>query len=138
MKCLIFQKLLYICLMSIWLIACSVSFDLMPFAKGWLRSGICGKCFLLFPKKNSHQKKLRQTKCILFKIWRLKCTIIPKKAIWHLAIWQKWCFGLFYWNLLWRQILKRQVFARKLLIFSLLLLLSNLKYISNKCFLDKT
>ena len=43
--------------------------------------------------------------------------------------------------LLQRQILKRQLsrqmFFRKLLIFSLLFLLSNLKYISNKCFWDK-
>ena len=33
--------------------------------------------------------------------------------------------------------LSRQIFVRKLLIFSLLFLLSNLKYISNKCFQDK-
>ena len=43
--------------------------------------------------------------------------------------------------LLRRQILKRQLshqmFVRKLLSFSLLFLLSDLKYISNKCFQDK-
>ena len=32
-----------------------------------------------------------QTKCTLFKIWRLKLTIVPKKAIWHY-----WCFGQSY------------------------------------------
>ena len=41
--------------------------------------------------------------------------------------------------LLWCQILIRQLFSdvRKLLIFNLLFLLSNLKYISNKCFQDQ-
>ena len=33
---------------------------------------------------------------MIFKIWRLKCTIKPKKAIWPLAIWQNWCFGWSY------------------------------------------
>ena len=41
-------------------------------------------------------QKLRQTKCILFKIWRLKCTILPKKAIWRFTTWQNWCFGQSY------------------------------------------
>ena len=26
----------------------------------------------------------------------IKFTVIPKKAIWHVAIWQNWCFGQFY------------------------------------------
>ena len=57
---------------------------------------------------------------------------------------QKMPFDSFNRVLLQRQILKRQIlrqmFVRNLLIFSLLLLLthlSNLKYISNKCFQDK-
>ena len=28
--------------------------------------------------------------------WMIKFAVIPKKAIWHLAIWQNWCFGQFY------------------------------------------
>ena len=28
-------------------------------------------------------------------VWK-KITVIPKKAIWHLAIWQNWYFGLFH------------------------------------------
>ena len=46
---------------------------------------ICFKCTeIKILNSGSHDisQKLRQTKCILFKIWRLKCTIIPKKAIW--------------------------------------------------------
>ena len=31
-----------------------------------------------------------------FNFWMIKFTVIPKKTIWHLAIWQNWCFGLFY------------------------------------------
>ena len=30
------------------------------------RSGICAKYFLLFPQKSSYQRKLRQTKCLIF------------------------------------------------------------------------
>ena len=30
------------------------------------RAGICVKYFLLFPQKTCHQRKLRQTKCLLF------------------------------------------------------------------------
>ena len=45
-------------------------------------------------KKACHQRKLTQTKCLLFNFRVIK--VIPKKAIWHLAIWQNWCFGQFY------------------------------------------
>ena len=27
--------------------------------------------------------------------WMIKFAVIPKKAIWNLAIWQNWCFGQF-------------------------------------------
>ena len=47
---------------------CTVSCD---------RPGICVKYFLSFPQKN--QRKLRQTKCLLFNFW-------PKKAILHLVV----------------------------------------------------
>ena len=51
---------------------------------------------ILNPGSCDISQKLRQTKCLLFKIWRLKFTTIPKKVIWHLTIWQNWCFGQFY------------------------------------------
>ena len=41
-------------------------------------------------------EKLRQTKSLLFNFWVIKFTVIPKKAIWYLAIWQNWCFGQFF------------------------------------------
>ena len=57
------------------------------------------KIFSLVPsKKNSHQRKLRQTKCLFFNFWMMKFTVIPKKVIWHLAIWQNWCYGQFYYS----------------------------------------
>ena len=31
-----------------------------------------------------------------FNFWMIKFTVIPKKTIWHMAIWQNWCFGEFY------------------------------------------
>ena len=39
---------------------------------------------------------ISETECSLFTIWRLKSTVIPKKAISHLSIWQNWCSGQFY------------------------------------------
>ena len=51
----------------------------------------CTEIEILNPGSHDISQKLRQTKCIIFKIWRLKCTIIPKKAILHLAIWRNWC-----------------------------------------------
>ena len=47
-------------------------------------------------KNTCHQRILRQTKCLLSNFWMIKFTGIPKKAIWHLAIWQHLCFGQFY------------------------------------------
>ena len=36
------------------------------------------KIFSLVPsKKNCHQRKLRQTKCLLFDFWMIKLTVIP-------------------------------------------------------------
>ena len=49
-------------------------------------------------KKTCHQRNLRQTKCLLFKFWMIKFTFIPKKDIWHLPIYQNWCFGQFYYS----------------------------------------
>ena len=31
-----------------------------------------------------------------FNFWMIKYTVITKKTIWHLPIWQNWCFGQFY------------------------------------------
>ena len=31
-----------------------------------------------------------------FNFWMTKFTVIPKKTIWHLAIWKNWCFGQFF------------------------------------------
>ena len=62
----------------------------------WFRPGICVKYFLLFPQKKCHQRKLRVTKRLLFNFSMIKVTVIPKNAIWHMEIWQNWCFGWFY------------------------------------------
>ena len=37
------------------------------------------KIVSLVPSKNCHQRKLRQTKCLLFNFWIIKFTVIPKK-----------------------------------------------------------
>ena len=51
----------------------------------WLWPGICVKYFLLFLQKmNCHQKKLRQSKCLLLNFWMIKFTVIPKKC--HLEL----------------------------------------------------
>ena len=36
---------------------------------------------------------------------------IPKKAIWHLAIWQNWCFGQFYHSKIGKQKLSLSQFS---------------------------
>ena len=41
----------------------------------------CTEIKILNPGSRDISQKLRQTKCIIFKIWRLKCTIIPKKKL---------------------------------------------------------
>ena len=62
-----------------------------------LEPGICLKYFLSFPQKTCCQRKLRQTKCLLFNFLMIKFTVIlPKKAIWHLAIFAK----LVFWSIL--------------------------------------
>ena len=58
----------------------------------------CTEIKILNSGSHDISQKLRQTKCILFKIWRLKCTIIPKNTIWHMAIWQNWCFDQSYYS----------------------------------------
>ena len=64
--------------------------------EGSFRLGIFVKYFLSFPQKTYQQRKLRQTKCLLFKFLMIKLTVMSKKAICHLAIWQNWCFSQFY------------------------------------------
>ena len=66
-----------------------------------LRLGICVKYFLLFPQKTCHHRKLRQTKCLLFIFWRKKSTVIPKKDIWLLVIWQNWCLHSVWLGTIW-------------------------------------
>ena len=53
---------------------------------GWFPLGhiFCTEIKILNSGSHDISQKLRQTKCILFKIWRLKCTIILKKS--HLAL----------------------------------------------------
>ena len=41
------------------------------------RPGICVKYFLSSPQKTCHQRKLRQTKCLLFNFWMMKLTNTP-------------------------------------------------------------
>ena len=47
-------------------------------------------------------KKLRKTKCLLFNFWMIEFTVILKKAIGHLTIWQNWCLGQFYHSKTWK------------------------------------
>ena len=47
-------------------------------------------------------KKLRKTKFLLFNFWMIEFTVIPKKAIGHLTIWQNWCLGQFYHSKTWK------------------------------------
>ena len=42
-----------------------------------LRPGICVKYFLSFPQKKCHQRKVRQTKCLLFNFWMIKLIKTP-------------------------------------------------------------
>ena len=46
-----------------------------------LRPRICMKYFLSFPQKNRQQRKLRQTKCLLFNSFVIRFTLIPKKSL---------------------------------------------------------
>ena len=43
-------------------------------------------------------QKLRQIKCLFFKIWMIKSTLTynKKKSYFALGNWQNWCFGQFY------------------------------------------
>ena len=49
-----------------------------------LWSEICAKYFLLFPQKTCHQRKLRQTKCLLLK-WMIKLTVKSHLSLGNLA-----------------------------------------------------
>ena len=49
--------------------------------------GICVKYFLFFPQKTCHQRRLRQTECLLFNFWMMKFAVIPKKQF------STWQFG---------------------------------------------
>ena len=61
----------------------------------WFRPEICGKYFLLFPQKTSHQRKLKLLSVYISIFeWRHLQSYI--KTFCHLAIWQNWCFGPFY------------------------------------------
>ena len=65
-----------------------ISFECMYLYKlDILARNMC-KLFSLIPSKKK-QRKLKQTKCLLFIFF----TVVPKEAIWHLAIWQNWCSG---------------------------------------------
>ena len=81
----------------------------IPKKRLWPR--IYVKYHLSFPQKNHHQRKMRQTKCLLFNFWMIKFTVIPKEAIWHLAIWQNWCFGQFYPSKIEKQTLSLSQFS---------------------------
>ena len=49
-----------------------------PYFGRSVRPGICVKYFLSFPqKKTCHQRKLRQTKCLLYNFWMIKLTKTP-------------------------------------------------------------
>ena len=55
------------------------------------------KIFSLVPSKKPVTKENWEKISVYFSIfWMIKFTVIPKKVIWHLAIWQNWCFGQFY------------------------------------------
>ena len=55
--------------------------------EGSSRPRIYVKCFLSFPQKTCHQRKLIQTKCLLFNLLMIMFTVIPKKTF------ETWQFG---------------------------------------------
>ena len=66
---------------------------------GPLWPGICVRYFFLFPQKTCYQRKLRQTKCLLFNFWMIKLTktlILPNwqvpNGLSHRYIYKKNCF----------------------------------------------
>ena len=53
----------------------------------------CTEIEILKSGSRDISQKLRQTKCMIFRIWRLKCTIIQKKAIlvfWSILSFKNW------------------------------------------------
>ena len=60
-----------------------------------LRPRICINYFLSFPQKNRQQRKLRQTKCLLFNSLVIRFTLISKKpCILTLEVSVHWCVHL--------------------------------------------
>ena len=53
-----------------------------------LRLGICSKYFLSFRQKN--QRKLRQTKCLLFNFWVIKTPILPNCQMPNGFLWYRY------------------------------------------------
>ena len=60
------------------------------------RPCFCDKYFLSFSQINLSREELRQKKSSNFAKLRFLNDSYTKKAIWHLAIWQNWCFVQFY------------------------------------------
>ena len=58
-----------------------------------IRPGIFEKYFLSYPHKNTHQRKLGHTKCLLFNLWNYRIYSYAKNSYLVLTIWQNWFFG---------------------------------------------
>ena len=56
------------------------------FWKAILGHIFCTEIEILNSGSHDISQKLKQTKCILFKIWRLKCTTIPKKPFGEIGV----------------------------------------------------
>ena len=79
---------------TIYVRKCKISQGILRVIKS-MAQNLWVKMKILNPGSHDISQKLRQTKCIIFTIWRLKCTIIPKKyfALGNLA-------KLVFWSIL--------------------------------------
>ena len=68
-----------------------ISFECMYLYKlDILARNMC-KIFSLIPSKKNRENWNKLS--VYFPFFMIKFTVVPKEAIWHLAIWQNWCSG---------------------------------------------